>query len=551
MFAVRTRGVVLAAVAAFLVSAAGGSAASREISAGVYTGYGFDACTAPSIPSLQAWSASPYRALGIYLGGVNRACANANLTSAWVTSATGLGWSLLPLYVGLQAPCVSQSGLQKIPAATAAAKGIAAADDAVADAAALGLPTGSPIYYDMEGYPVNNASCSKTVQTFVGAWVTELRAQGFVAGVYGSAASTIRDVAALTDSQPDVIWIANWNGVEGVFGDPYVSDDLWPDHARVHQYRGGHKETWAGVTINIDNNYVDSLTVQSPTVQPPPPPPPVGQVNSGDGFAVATWPDGTFAAPAVVTLTPTSQPPSANGYAVQLTAADQATTQPLPGFGAPITIHILKQATGLLPVFSVDGASWQPIPRLTTAGVSTSVPTAFALEPDGTVDIQTLVPGYFGLLADVTPPTRPPAFAARLVGNELVLTWQAATDDSGQIGRYQVLLDGTPAASLAAKSRRTVVRNFHRSGITVYRIRAVDPAGNVGQSTSAAVVSPKARPKNVPRAIPRWAFALYTWQRTKTGKRPAAAPHTPPAWYWAWAGWRSSPFKLKAPPPGG
>ena len=42
-----------------------------------------------------------------------------------------------------------------------------------------------------------------------------------------------------------------------MFGDPYVSDSLWANHQRVHQYKGGHKETWGGVTINIDSNYVD------------------------------------------------------------------------------------------------------------------------------------------------------------------------------------------------------------------------------------------------------------------------------------------------------
>ncbi len=30
------------------------------------------------------------------------------------------------------------------------------------------------------------------------------------------------------------------------------------DHQRIHQYRGGHQETWGGVTVNIDNNSVDA-----------------------------------------------------------------------------------------------------------------------------------------------------------------------------------------------------------------------------------------------------------------------------------------------------
>ena len=106
----------------------------------------------------------------------------------------------------------------------------------------------------MEGYKGNDATCTKAVQSFVTAWHERAaRARVTCSGVYGSAASTIRDVAALGPAKPDDAWIANWNGVEGVFGDPYVSDALWPNHQRVHQYKGGHKETYGGVTINIDS----------------------------------------------------------------------------------------------------------------------------------------------------------------------------------------------------------------------------------------------------------------------------------------------------------
>ena len=168
----------------------------------------------------------------------------------------------------------------------------------------------------MEGYKGNDATCTKAVQSFVSAWHSELHAQGYVSGVYGSAASTMRDVAALGSAKPDNAWIANWNGVENVFGDPYVSDALWPNHQRVHQYKGGHKETYGGATINIDSDYVDGAVVGGSAAVPPPPPPaepPAGSVGSGDGKATATWVAGSFDTTAVVTLTPTTAPPVADG----------------------------------------------------------------------------------------------------------------------------------------------------------------------------------------------------------------------------------------------
>jgi hypothetical protein len=539
---VRGRGVFLAVLAAALLAGSSGSAAVRDAAPGIYTGYGFDACTAPSTSALDAWAASPYRALGIYLGGVNRACGDGNLSAGWVSSTLAQGWDLLPLYVGLQAPCVGNTKLARIStsASTATSQGSAAADDAAARAASFGLPVGSPVYFDMEGYKVGDAQCTKAVQSFVTGWVSRLRALGLLPGVYGSAASTIRDVSSLGTATPDAAWIANWNGVESVFGDPYVSDSLWPNHQRVHQYKGGHKETWGGVTINIDSNVVDGPVVAAAAAPAPPPAiPPSGSVGSGDNRATAAWPDGAFPSSAVVTLTPVSpQPAPPSGYAVQLTVTDSQTSAPVARFTEPVTVHLLTPANGLVPSWSVDGVTWKPVHP-----VADLVDPGYTLDADGTVEIQTLVPGFFALLPDTIPPTQPPGFAARFSHGALTLSWQAATDNSGLVAAYEVLLDGSPVTTVPAKSRRAVVRAFHPAGKTVYRVRAVDAQGNVGKPTRPVVVVPTVRPAGLPRVLPHWVWPLFDYQHHR-GPRPAAAPRKPPAWYWRWAAWRAAPFHL-------
>ena len=58
----------------------------------------------PLPASMAAWDASPYRAIGIYIGGVNAACSQPNLTSTWVAGEVAAGWHMVPIYVGLQAP---------------------------------------------------------------------------------------------------------------------------------------------------------------------------------------------------------------------------------------------------------------------------------------------------------------------------------------------------------------------------------------------------------------------------------------------------------------
>ena len=395
--------------------------------AGVFTGYAFDACKAPATASLQAWAASPYRALGIYIGGANRACAQPNLTPQWVQDTTALGWSLLPLYVGLQAPCVGQSGLSKLSTtlATATSQGRAAADDAVAKAQALGLPAGSPIWFDMEGYHVGNTACSNAVRAFVTV-VGRRAARRRLRARACTAARRRRSATSSTlATPPDLAWIANWNGVESVFGDRYVSDSIWANHQRVHQYKGGHNETYGGVTINIDSNIVDSAVVGG--IAPPPPPPtpvPAGQVSTADGVATASWPAAAFPVPAAVTVTAAPQPPDPNGYAVQL--GGDRDRQP----GAARRVRRAghrphREAVGG-PHPGVldrrDGVDADRPAHLGRSDERASSPGTRAT-PDGTYEIQTLVPGWFGLIADVRPPTAP-TVSARLTSAGLYLSWR-------------------------------------------------------------------------------------------------------------------------------
>jgi hypothetical protein len=228
-----------------------------------YTGLGFDACTAPSRRSMSAWATSPYRAIGVYIGGLNRGCSQPNLTASWVAEQTAAGWSLIPTYVGLQAPTSSCSSCAKLSTSTptATAQGSEAADDAVDQAKIVGIGEGSPIYFDMESYTRTSSATNATL-TFLGAWTNRLHALGYDSGVYSSSASGIADLASKLGSsypQPDDLWVANWDGRANATG-AYFPAGAWTDHQRIHQYRGGHDESYGGVTINIDNNYVEGAT---------------------------------------------------------------------------------------------------------------------------------------------------------------------------------------------------------------------------------------------------------------------------------------------------
>ncbi len=233
----------------------------------IYTGLGFDACTAQPLSTMAAWFASsPFKAANMYIGGASRGCQQPNLTASWVSQTIAQGWTLIPTYVGLQASCSTYPN--RIVPAQAAAQGAAGADDAIAQLGALGLGVGNPVYFDLEAFSYGNAACLAASRTFLDAWTERLHARGYVSGVYSSA-NTMKALVVDTQgdpsfTQPDAIWFARWPADSKTQpGDPTLSDPAIPDqyfanHQRIHQFRGGHQETWGGITVNIDSNSIDA-----------------------------------------------------------------------------------------------------------------------------------------------------------------------------------------------------------------------------------------------------------------------------------------------------
>jgi uncharacterized protein YraI len=225
-------------------------------SATMYTGQAFDTCTAPPLTTMQAWIASPYRAVGIYVGGENRTCAQPELTPAWVRAVADLGWRLIPIYKGLQPPCGGKPTDAKIVPSAARAQGIAAADDALQQVKALGMFKGGAIYYDMEHYTTTDTACRNAVLTFLSAWTKELHRLGYVSGVYENLNLGARDLAGVYNSsayaRPDALWIARYDLDPSLTGWAGIADSLWAVHQRAKQYKADFTATYGGVKLAID-----------------------------------------------------------------------------------------------------------------------------------------------------------------------------------------------------------------------------------------------------------------------------------------------------------
>jgi|HubBroStandDraft_4_1064222.scaffolds.fasta_scaffold64119_2 hypothetical protein len=221
---------------------------------------GFDTCGAPSLQTMKAWRAK-YAVAAIYIGGQEMGCGYGNLSRSWVQSAEAMGWSLMPTFVGLQAPCNSFS--DEINPSQAALQGQQAATQAVSDAASFGLGPGSPIYFDMEAYNETKASCVTAVLTFLDAWDRQVQASGYVSGVYSSAGSGVINLQNTSSvgghplAKPQAIWFALWDNAVNLTGSPYMTPAVWSASARSKQYAGPRVVTVGGISLNIDSDLVD------------------------------------------------------------------------------------------------------------------------------------------------------------------------------------------------------------------------------------------------------------------------------------------------------
>lgn len=267
---------VLTALVLAVTAFAGSAAADNVATPGNFTGYGFDQCLAPTQAKMDRWlDYSPFLAVGIYISGNSRACRDQpNLTPEWVTAQLTKGWRLLPIVLGPQASCqprfprygddprinADPGSTGKYPFAREQAR--AEATKAVAAAQALGIVSGSTLWYDLEGFDATKTHCRESALRFLSAWTVRLHELGYVSGTYSSAGSGIKildDARAERPgfyAMPDQIWIARWDGRADT-ETTYLRTDGWRPGARMKQYQGGHNETWGGVTINIDRNWLD------------------------------------------------------------------------------------------------------------------------------------------------------------------------------------------------------------------------------------------------------------------------------------------------------
>jgi len=330
-------------------------------------GLGFDVCAAPSARFMRAWRRdSRYRAVGIYIGGADRACDQQNLTPSWVRRQAAAGWRFIPMYVGPQA----SFGQLTDPAR----QGVAAAADAVQQAQRLTFGQQTPIYYDMEAY---RSAMSGKALAFLSAWTRELHALGYVSGVYSSSSSGVADLARAYHgsrfTHPDVIYDALWNGAKDVADSSYRRGD-WPGHRRLHQFSGNVLQTFGGDTMDVDQDYLDlSLTAPGGTVQYG-----AGTIQAGDATSVFYRGRGNHL---------WEETRTAGGAWSRKNLGGELSSEPsVVQVGKSGLAVLYRSRTGELTVIRRSGGHWRTPQAVPMMGVIGGAPRAVA-QTNGVIDV--------------------------------------------------------------------------------------------------------------------------------------------------------------------
>lgn len=230
-----------------------------------------DQCHLPSTAQMQTWwNNSPYRITNIYIGGsmLLDECQVPDRT--WIETVRNQGWSMIPTWIGPQAPCSGWKIRMNSDPGVAYQQGQAEADAASSTARQIGLAGsgmgGTVIYYDVENYNPADAACRNVVTSFISGWNDRLSYLGNHSGSYGGACTSYVSDWSASVPPPENLWVAAWNASRytenaPLFNITCLPNNLWAYHQRIRQYAPGHNETYNGVTFNIDSNIADAEVV--------------------------------------------------------------------------------------------------------------------------------------------------------------------------------------------------------------------------------------------------------------------------------------------------
>lgn len=240
------------------------------------------------------WNNSPYFDVGFCLPyGAALPCDVSDLNSSWITTVSGQGWGLIPIWSGLQAPCYTDTPGKAFrwKPTDARTDGQNEALNALVAAASVGFTSGDPddgysptiIYDDLEQYDPTDTdltdtyTCGDAVAAFVDGWVSTMIGEYQLStGVYASPddAQDWTTRTSIISNFPSNIWLSGSNENVTVWNlyphNPSRFPDTlqWSGTQRIHQYTEDISTIWGGTApITIDNDTEDATILANSSVE--------------------------------------------------------------------------------------------------------------------------------------------------------------------------------------------------------------------------------------------------------------------------------------------
>jgi hypothetical protein len=232
---------------------------------------GFDTCASLTDADLSAWYVdTPNWTVGLYLGGADGAAVGCTShgTGPW-NDAISLGYGVEAFWYGAEMPtsCGGESGLPDYISlnSSATTEGENQASAAASAAASYGLPSGAPIYADLEGFD-DNSGCLTAAELYVNGWAYEMGKTAYNGDLYGSSCSSYLTDMSAHSNVPGAI-APDDGGVDttGVYGLQCLPDNQWDHAQRVHQTANEIYHTFNGVGLYVDEDCADGPLIADAT----------------------------------------------------------------------------------------------------------------------------------------------------------------------------------------------------------------------------------------------------------------------------------------------
>jgi hypothetical protein len=208
------------------------------------------------------------------------------------------------------------------------------------------------------------------------------------------------------------------------------------------------------------------------------------------------WSGGAADDWAVVRLDPRPATPVSGGWQLDGDLLDATAYWALAGgalesFDEPLDIVLLGTGASSVPGTWESGA-WR---RIAAVPSGQTLPAAWDdgyYRSAGELHVLTRHLSRFGALADTQAPSVPARFRGkRTAAGRLVVTWTAASDNSGAVAGYNVYAGTTKLRSAGGSATSADLGAFSTSDRRTFQATAVDAAGNESARTARLAVVPK------------------------------------------------------------